>query len=266
MDERKKSESSGEDVEQVGPYQLEEQVPQDDYSQGALYRATHETSGAPALVLKHVAKEEEGTEPLSDVGVRIISSDSSGYDAMEVEQTPRSVAPDRQSVESMVSTLEDVHKAVDRMAHASSASDEPRPRRHLGLALPGAVALCALGFMLGRHVPVSQPPSGPEPVASAAPAPMSHEVPMDTGVPFTGNSLRESEDGGLPAIAHPFPRKPYKGQKRPPCTPRSEVEINGGCWVPHELKAPCPEDLYEYQGKCYTTAMLAPPTPQSLGQ
>jgi hypothetical protein len=241
-------------------------VPQDDYSQGEFYRATHETSGAPALVRKPAA-EEERTEPPSDMRVRVISSDSSGYDAMEVEQTPRSVAPDRQSVESMVSTLEDVHATVGRMVHASSASDEPRPRWHLGLgALAGAAAVFALACALGRHSLVSQSPSGPEPVASVAPAPMNHEGPTDTGVPFTGNSLRETEDGGLPTIAHPFPRKPYKGQKRPPCTPRSEVEINRGCWVPHMLKAPCPEDLYEYQGQCYTTAMLAPPTPQSLGK
>ncbi|WP_309889904.1 hypothetical protein [Archangium sp.] len=58
---------------------------------------------------------------------------------------------------------------------------------------------------------------------------------------------------------------PFKGQKRPPCSPRSEEEINGGCWVPHELKAPCPEDLFEHKGKYYTTAMLAPRWPQSLG-
>jgi hypothetical protein len=266
MDERKKSESSGEDAEQVGPYQLQEQVPQDDYSQGALYRATHETSGAPALVLKHVAKEEEGTEPLSDVGVRISSSASSGYDAMEVEKTPWSVAPDRQSVESMVSTLEDVHKAVDRMAHASSASDEPRPRRHLNLALPGAVALCALGFILGRHVPVSQPPSGSASLAGTEPTPPSLEVPTDTWEPLDEMALLETTDGGLLALARPLPSKPYPGQKRPPCKPRLEVEFNGGCWVPHKEKAPCPEDLFEVQGQCYMASMQPPPMPQSVGQ
>ena len=47
---------------------------------------------------------------------------------------------------------------------------------------------------------------------------------------------------------------------------RIEVEIMGACWVPHELKAPCPEELYEYQGKCYTTSMLPPPEPRALEQ
>jgi hypothetical protein len=266
VDEEKKSESSWEEAERLGPYQLHEQVPQDDHSHGEFYRATHVTTGAPALVRKPAAKEEEGAVPL-DLRVRIISSASPAYDAMEVEQTSRSVAPDRQSVESMVSTLEDVHKAVGRMAHASSASEEPRPRQHLGLVkLVGAAAACALAFTVGRHAPVSPSPSGPEPVARAGPAPMSHEVPTDTAVPFTGNSSpRGAVDGG-PPLAHPFPRKPYKGQKRPPCTPRVEVEIMGACWVPHMLKAPCPEELYEYQGQCYTTSMLPQPLPQSLGQ
>ena len=267
MDEQKKSESSGEEVAQVGPYHLKEQVPQDDSSQGALYRATHETSEAQALVRESTAEEQKRAEPQPDLRVSIISSASQGYDAMEVEQTPRSVAPYRQSVESLLVTLEDVHKVVERMLRALSASPEPRFRPHLGhMRLVGAVAVCALAFTLGRHVPVSPPPSNPEPVVSIAPALLSDEVPTDTLPPLTGHSLKESEDGGVPTIAHPFPSKPFKGQKRPPCSPRSEVEINGGCWVPHKLTAPCPEDLFEYQGQCYTTAMLAPRTPQSLGQ
>jgi hypothetical protein len=266
VDERKKSGSNGEDVARVGPYQLQEQVPQDDYSHGALYRATHETSGAPTLVRESAAGDKKETRPQADVSVRITSSASSGYDSMQVEQTPRSLAPDRQSVESLLLTLEDVHKAVERMMKALSATPEPRFRPHLGrMRLVGAAAVCTLAFTLGRHVPVSTPPSDPEPVASVAPALMPDEVPTDTLPPLTGHSLKETEDGGTPAIAHPFPSKPFKGQKRPPCSPHSEEEINGGCWVPHKLKAPCPEDLFEYKGQCYTTAMLAPRTPQSLG-
>jgi hypothetical protein len=168
-------------------------------------------------------------------------------------------------VESLLLTLEDVHKVVERMLRAASASREPRFWRYLGLVkLAGVALLCALTFILGRHVPGSPPPSAPEPVASVVPASLSDEVPTDTREPATGHSLRESEDGGVLVLAHPFPSKPYKGQKRPPCTPRIEVEINGGCWVPHMLKAPCPEELFEHKGQCYTTAMLAPRLPQSL--
>ncbi|HZH77794.1 MAG TPA: hypothetical protein VEY88_17340 [Archangium sp.] len=266
MDEQEKPGSSGEDAERVGPYRLEEQVPQDDDSQGPLYRATHETSGAPALV-RESAEDEKRVESRPDVKVRFISSATQGYDAMEVEQTPWSVAPERQSVESLVATLEEVQETVGRMARALSASSGHRPWWLPRLVrLTGAVAVCALAFVLGRHAPVSPPPSAPESTAGVSPAPMGHDVPTGTALPTTGHSLREFEDGGISVLSHPFPRKPFKGQKRPPCTPRVEMEINGGCWVPHMLKAPCPEELFEYQGQCYTTAMLAPPTPQSVGE
>ncbi|HYO71832.1 MAG TPA: hypothetical protein VEU33_37720 [Archangium sp.] len=60
MDEEKKAGSSGEDVELVGSYQLQEQVPQDEYSRGELYRATHETSGVSALVFRP-AEDKKGS-------------------------------------------------------------------------------------------------------------------------------------------------------------------------------------------------------------
>lgn len=224
MDERKKSGSSGEEAARVGPYQLEEQVPQDEYSQGSLYRARHETSGAPTLVLARTTRnehEEEEAEPRTDVRVRLLSSASRGYDAMEVEQTPRSVAPERQSVESLVSTLEDVHEAVGRMVEAFSGSPAPSLRWHLGGGLVGTAVLGALLFVLGRSVPELQTPGGPEPLAGTEPSPPSHEVPTDTWGPLTEMSLLGSTDGGLLALARPMPSKPYPGQKRPPCKPQA---------------------------------------------
>lgn len=66
-------------------------------------------------------------------------------------------------------------------------------------------------------------------------------------------------------LARPLPREPFKGQKRPPCTRYAEVEWVGACWLPHELKAPCPDVLYEDQGKCDSPAFSARPPPSSLG-
>ncbi len=75
MDEQKESESSWEEAEQVGPYQLHEQVPQDDYSGRVLYRAANTTSGTPALVLKPAARvEEKGVAPQTDLRVRFFSA------------------------------------------------------------------------------------------------------------------------------------------------------------------------------------------------
>jgi hypothetical protein len=268
MDERKKSESSGEEAARVGPYQLEEQVPQDEYSQGSLYRAEHEKSGAPALVLERATgnEHEEEADPRPDVRVHFVSSAARGYDAMEVEQTPWSVAPERQSVESLVATLEEVHEAVGRMVDAYSGSPAPSRWRHLGGGLVGAAVVGALLFALVRSVPEPQTPSGPDSLAGTEFSPPSHEVPTDSWGPLKEMALLGETDGGVLALARPMPSKPYPGQKRPPCKPRLELELNGGCWVPHEEKAPCLEELFEHQGKCYMASMQPPKMPQSVGQ
>jgi len=44
MDEEKKSEASWDEPKQVGPYQLQEEVQQDDASRWECYRATHQRS------------------------------------------------------------------------------------------------------------------------------------------------------------------------------------------------------------------------------
>ncbi|HSP79784.1 MAG TPA: hypothetical protein VLQ93_14725 [Myxococcaceae bacterium] len=45
--------------------------------------------------------------------------------------------------------------------------------------------------------------------------------------------------------------------------PQKEDEQRG-CWIPHRLKAPCPEDIFEYKGECYMVSMETQPLPQSL--
>ncbi len=121
---------------------------------------------------------------------------------------------------------------------------------------------------LARLVFVSPPPSDPETLANTLPVFMTDEVPTAGGdaYPFSQWGLADTTDAGQSALVRPLPREPFKGQKRPPCKRHSEVELIGACWMPHELKAPCPEDLYEYQGKCYVPAISAKPPPQSLGQ
>ncbi len=124
--------------------------------------------------------------------------------------------------------------------------------------------MCALALALGHLMPVSPPPTE-APVVRAAPPPMSDEVTTNTGLSPTGSALWGGEqDGGIAVLARPFPQKPYKGQRLPPCKPRVEVEIMGACWIPHLLKAPCPEELYEHQGQCYTASMIPPRPPQAV--
>ncbi|HYO73195.1 MAG TPA: hypothetical protein VEU33_44740 [Archangium sp.] len=267
MDEEKKSGSSREHVEQVGPYQLHEQVAQDEHSQGELYRATHETSGAKALVL--VPTTGDAAAALKDWRVRCTSSSASpGYVALEVEDSRWAAAPDSYSAEALVCLFEEVRDGVGRMARALPEDKAPRHGWRLGPTLAGAAAVCALAFALLHPASVSTPPPvSAEPWVSAPPAGIRQEVPTDTEpFPTSGSIWDTEQDGGIPVPARPLPQKPYKGQRRPPCKPRIEVELIGACWVPHKLKAPCPEDLYEYQGECFTASMASPPQPRALGQ
>ncbi|WNG19299.1 hypothetical protein [Cystobacter fuscus] len=266
MDEEKKSEASGEEPERLGPYVIQEQVQQSHDSQEELYLATHETSGATALVRKHAAKEDAAAR--KDWRVLFGSWASRGYSAMEVEHTDWARALDRQSAESLLLTVESVLEEVRRMARAVSDPHEPRLRWSLGWGMASAAMVCALLFALVRLPSVSQPPSTPEPLASAPSASGSHEEPAAGENPDmpTHGGLVDTADAGQSVLARPLPREPFKGQKRPPCHRYAEVELVGACWLPHELKAPCPDVLYEHQGKCYSPAFSAKQPPSSLGQ
>ena len=259
MDEEKKSEASAEEQERLGPYVLQEQVEQDHDSPVELYLATHETSGATALVRKHAAGEGKGLGKEWRVS---LGSSSEGYSAMEVEHTDCARAPGSQSAESLLLTLEGVGEEVRCMTRVLSDIHEPRLRWRLGLGMASAATVCALLFTLVRLASVSQPPSAP-------PAPLSHEEPTTAEVPAPSiekGLVDTTTPQEQTVLARPLPKEPYKGQKRPPCTRYTEEELIGACWIPHELKPPCPDSLHEHQAKCYLPAFSAKPPPQSLGQ
>ncbi len=257
MDEEKKSEASGEEPERLGPYLIQEQVQQSNDSQEGLYLATHETSGATALVRKHAT--EERAVPRKDWRVLLGSWASPGYSAMEVEHTDWARAQDRQSAESLLLTLESVLEEVRRMVRAVSDTHEPRLRWRVGWGVVSAATVCALLLTLVRLASVSQPPSAP-------PVPLSHEMPTAAGTSDFRAALAETTPQGQLVLTRPLPKEPFKGQKRPPCTRYTEVELVGACWMPHKIKAPCPEDLFEYQGECYVPSFSARPPPSSLGR
>lgn len=278
MDDKKKPEASWEERAQVGPYQIDEQIAQDPHSPEELYLATHEESGATALVLKPA----ENPSWLKDFRVYLVAEKARGYFALELEHTRRARAPDMYSAESLLFVLGDARRALRRMARAFDGPREPRRRWRQGLALVGAAALGALLCALGHLAFVSPPPSGPESLALTPPVLVNDEVPTagtnppafsnalertDAGEPYPlSSALDESSDAGTSMLARPLPSEPFKGQKRPPCRKYAEVELVGACWVPHELKAPCLDELFEHQGKCYVPVFSAKPPPQSVGE
>ncbi|MFP2962039.1 hypothetical protein ACLEPN_30690 [Myxococcus sp. 1LA] len=58
-----------------------------------------------------------------------------------------------------------------------------------------------------------------------------------------------------PGIALDMPRRPFKGQKLPPCKTR-QTEIIGGCWVAVKEAPPCGDDYFEHRDTCYAPIMV----------
>ncbi|HEX8819808.1 MAG TPA: hypothetical protein VF794_07800 [Archangium sp.] len=239
MDEEKKAEASGDGPEQVGPYLLQEQVAQEDSSRWECYRATHQTSGAPALVYKPAAEDKKRPGPLPDFRAHITSSASEDYFALEVEDSPWAVAPDKHSVESLVCTFEAVRQAVGRLDQALHAPNEARPWWRLGLALSGAATVLVVALLPATLAPVAE--------------------------------VRVQEDATREAWAtdvhvDPVPAKtplPVKNQKRAPCMEGLEVEVSGVCWLPIE-KRPCPPQTVAYQSQCLLPVAVPRPPVTSL--
>lgn len=88
------------------------------------------------------------------------------------------------------------------------------------------------------------------------PMPVGPQVPVQewsTSPDWTiiGRALR----GGLPP---PDPR-----QRKAPCDTDTEVEVDGYCWAPLELR-PCPKrKAFEHEGRCLMRVLRVVPPPQS---
>ncbi|MDC0708711.1 serine/threonine-protein kinase [Stigmatella sp. ncwal1] len=116
----------------------------------------------------------------------------------------------------------------------------------LGLAFASSMALSVGASWLGAPPSVGEPPrmllpsgvdGGTAGLADASVPASQHEEVPQPGAGFMGLGI---------------PKKPFAGQRRPPCEPRLETEIHGGCWVPHREAPPCGRASFEWQGSCYT--------------
>ncbi|NOK32384.1 hypothetical protein HMI49_04110 [Corallococcus exercitus] len=73
---------------------------------------------------------------------------------------------------------------------------------------------------------------------------------------------------GVPLLALDMPRKPFKGQKRTPCT-KDQDEILGACWVAVKKAPPCGENFFEHGDTCYAPIMVrsdGTEAPRSISQ
>ncbi|WP_245767802.1 serine/threonine-protein kinase [Stigmatella erecta] len=58
---------------------------------------------------------------------------------------------------------------------------------------------------------------------------------------------------GWAGVGLGMPKNPFPGQRRPPCRPQYEREINGGCWSPPRdaPPPPCVDNAFDWQDGCY---------------
>jgi hypothetical protein len=126
-----------------------------------------------------------------------------------------------------------------------------------------ARALVTIVALLVVGAPVALSTSGSTKPMPPPPSPLEPAVPL----------LEASVDAGVPWFASiilgKFPKAPGPNQKREgQCDPRrSEVVINGGCWVETTHTLPCPEGVqFEHEGRCYLPVgpTVRPPTTGDL--
>jgi serine/threonine protein kinase len=60
-----------------------------------------------------------------------------------------------------------------------------------------------------------------------------------------------------------FPKKPFPGQKKPPCSPRFEREVLGVCWSILKGTPPCELDAFDREGECLRAVIVQPRPPAS---
>jgi hypothetical protein len=151
-------------------------------------------------------------------------------------------------------TEQEQQEKTERWARAVEAelSSEARRKRFQravwgGLAL-GAFGCAAITLSCARAIQ-----------ADMQPAPVLEEAPPET---WATDGLEE--DAGV--VARNLPSKPFEGQKRPPCTPPREKEINGGCWLVIEGEVG-PDNCgiyYAHAGKCHVPVRQAKRPPTSV--
>ncbi|WNG33432.1 hypothetical protein F0U61_07230 [Archangium violaceum] len=257
----------------LGPYRLGRRHESKDPEMkglGRLYEAHNVLTDEPALVL--VPGPVEGGEPESDWKVRVTAQARPPYVALEVEQAPATGG---------LGALTGLFEALARVMKGMEWSDEAR--RHLTQPPEGWLRRWAAS---ARRLLENGVDYGIELLVVAM---VLLLITTNVRAYLEGQRGEQHEAGGLavqaveesraptmvdigdesPAgIAYPLPAKPFSDQAKAPCKPnRSEVELNGGCWLALEKRPPCGEDYAEHQGKCYvpiSARSRKPREPQSI--
>jgi eukaryotic-like serine/threonine-protein kinase len=125
----------------------------------------------------------------------------------------------------------------------------------LGCAVMAFVVLLARPAPEGSHAPWLVPSEE-----------MAQFVP-DTGVGQEAlSSVQDLPRAVMPLVLPvgvPMPKKPFDGQRKPPCDPDTEIAVMGACWAVLKKEAPCGPKAFDYEGRCLRASFDAPRQPTS---
>jgi serine/threonine protein kinase len=159
-------------------------------------------------------------------------------------------------------------------SHGSSRSTSPERRRSravsawLSWASAAAVGGLIMAFVEHLRRPGPVEPAGQEPARATQDW---HAPAVDTPDAGVSEEALASAQGiprtGVPAyaIGLPMPKSPFPGQRKPPCDPRTQRAINGGCWTGPigTERPPCGSSAFDHDDGCYVPFFDAPRAPTS---
>ncbi|ATB29112.1 hypothetical protein [Melittangium boletus] len=236
----------------IGPYEVGERyldVPEDE---GQLYEAHHVETGEPALVVMPGTGEAWRTR--TPWSAQTTSFTEPECLVLHPERAAQTKTPSIHELTlghmRVAGALASLDGQPDAQAHFTREFRPPARRQGMrwGAACAGVAVVAGLALMLWPRAPVQTSREVSERIQAALKEPTHFADRQDSP----------------PIIGYAMPEKPFKEQATPPCIPVAEVEIRGGCWVPHKLDAPCPSGSAEYQGHCYYPVKKKDPQPRSV--
>jgi len=134
--------------------------------------------------------------------------------------------------------------------------------RRASASLVGALVMAVVMLLWVRPAPPEPKPTPwlatPEEVAQFAP---------DAGVGDEAlASVQDVPRAVMPlvlTVGVAMPKKPFDGQRKPPCDPDTEIAVLGACWAVLKKEAPCGPKAFDYEGRCLRASFDAPRQPTS---
>ncbi|HVG60678.1 MAG TPA: serine/threonine-protein kinase [Hyalangium sp.] len=158
-------------------------------------------------------------------------------------------------------------KALEEREAKEKASPpkSTEPPRRSAFAPPwaaaGAVALLVLVLVL-----IAMRRQGGEPQADTRTGlrkDRSTSVGDSAMSPALSTPATEPPRNNTSTLSRPLPEKPFPNQRQPPCVPRMEATLRGVCWTVLDMKPPCGNTAYEWEGKCYIPSLNSARQPTS---